>query len=385
MQTSSPNQIFAALAESSDEEDPGYSGDARFPTLEEFAEMDDSEVEACAYHLVASHCSDLITLHRTDGTILSVSKNARRFLGWTPDELVGRNLYELFVSEDLDRLASRIEKSPRSEARCRMRTADDELRWVRLICKARSENDRETSSSAMIAVITDIDDEVRLEESAEKTRLAMLKAERSQSLSELAGAIGHEINNPLTVINGMVRILEAQGDTRDGAVAQLRRSVHRVGLVGRELELLAGTASGELRMVQLDEVVQRLCELAAWDDKSIRCTLEPVCLNANIGLLYQLIYNLIIVQVVAGCGTEQRPVRVECANRQSGVYLSMAGGDVDRAQSLRADLLNAIRGDEISYALPLEISHRLADELGAVLIVENRGGELVTEIQFPHT
>ena len=54
--------------------------------------------------LFMDQASDLITIHDAEGNYLFVSPNAKKFFGWDPEELVGRNTYEFFYEEDLIRV-----------------------------------------------------------------------------------------------------------------------------------------------------------------------------------------------------------------------------------------------------------------------------------------
>ncbi|PYE52965.1 PAS domain-containing sensor histidine kinase [Deinococcus yavapaiensis] len=59
------------------------------------------------FRLLAEHASDLVCLMSPEGVYLYASPSHRRILGFEPDELIGRNVYELFPPHDL----SEIERS----------------------------------------------------------------------------------------------------------------------------------------------------------------------------------------------------------------------------------------------------------------------------------
>lgn len=56
------------------------------------------------YKLVSENSTDLIALHELDGTYKFVSPSSKDILGFTPDELVGRNPYEIIHPDDIDLL-----------------------------------------------------------------------------------------------------------------------------------------------------------------------------------------------------------------------------------------------------------------------------------------
>lgn len=53
------------------------------------------------FRLLAEHASDLVCLMTPDGVYLYASPSHRRILGFEPEELIGRNVYELFPPHDL--------------------------------------------------------------------------------------------------------------------------------------------------------------------------------------------------------------------------------------------------------------------------------------------
>lgn len=52
------------------------------------------------YRLMADHATDMISRHALDGTYLYASPVCHSLLGYTPDELVGRNSYDFFHPDD---------------------------------------------------------------------------------------------------------------------------------------------------------------------------------------------------------------------------------------------------------------------------------------------
>lgn len=58
------------------------------------------------YRLISERSNDLVCLHKPDGTYTYVSPSVERILGFTPEELIGRDPYSLFHPDDIDRIAS---------------------------------------------------------------------------------------------------------------------------------------------------------------------------------------------------------------------------------------------------------------------------------------
>lgn len=56
------------------------------------------------FRLISETSRDLICTHKLDGTYTYLSPSVNEILGYTPEELIGRNPYELFYPEDIDRI-----------------------------------------------------------------------------------------------------------------------------------------------------------------------------------------------------------------------------------------------------------------------------------------
>lgn len=63
------------------------------------------------YRLLAEHATDVIMRYALDGTFLYVSPAIRTFLGYEPEELLGRSVWELFHPEDAPRIVQVVNEA----------------------------------------------------------------------------------------------------------------------------------------------------------------------------------------------------------------------------------------------------------------------------------
>jgi PAS domain S-box-containing protein len=61
------------------------------------------EADALCHSLI-QHCSDVITILNTDGTMLCESPSIEHLSGYKPDELIGKNAFHLLHPEDLSKV-----------------------------------------------------------------------------------------------------------------------------------------------------------------------------------------------------------------------------------------------------------------------------------------
>ncbi|MBX3023975.1 PAS domain S-box protein [bacterium] len=64
--------------------------------------------EEARFRALLEHSSDVVTVLGADGTVLYNSPSVRRVLGWAPDELRGRRVFDLIHRDDLDLVLQRF-------------------------------------------------------------------------------------------------------------------------------------------------------------------------------------------------------------------------------------------------------------------------------------
>lgn len=110
----------------------GQVGALRDVDAEHRARADLQAAEA-RYRLLAEHATDVVYQTAADGTILWVSEGVERILGWTPQQLLGTNGFDITAPEDHATVAAAMSSvSPTRSASVRMRalTADGGTRWI---------------------------------------------------------------------------------------------------------------------------------------------------------------------------------------------------------------------------------------------------------------
>jgi PAS domain S-box-containing protein len=162
------------------------------------------------YQAMIEHSSDALVLSRPmAGGIVYASPAMERVLGYTAEDLRGREVMELVHPETLDtamRLRAELLATPGkvSVDELRMRHKDGSWRWVEL---TRKNLLGEESVRAVVMNFRDINERKQAE--AERARLEqrLRQAEKMEAVGRLAGGIAHDFNNLLGGILGYAELL----------------------------------------------------------------------------------------------------------------------------------------------------------------------------------
>jgi PAS domain S-box-containing protein len=280
------------------------------------------------YQAMIEHSSDALVLSRPmAGGILYASPAMERVLGYTVEDLRGREVMELVHPETLDtaiKLRAELLNTPGkvSVDELRMLHKDGSWRWVEL---TRTNLLEEPSVRAVVMNFRDIDERKQAE--AERARLEqrLRQAEKMEAVGRLAGGIAHDFNNILGGILGYAEMLAESAppgsplkryadnvltgaNRASGLVEQIlsysrsqrgkRVPADLGGIVAETLELMRGslppgiTLSADLSRplyvvgdaTQLHQVTMNLCTNAIHamgEGGMLRVTLEPAEIAAE--------------------------------------------------------------------------------------------------------
>jgi len=186
------------------------------------------------YRLLADHIADVVGILDAEGICLYVSPSLERLTGYLPEELIGRNAFELVHPGDLSRTQeahAAARRGERSHFEFRVRRKDGQYIWVESVVKPIC--DAEGRLQSTVVSTRDISQRKLLEE-------RVRQAEKLEAVGQLAGGIAHDFNNLLTVIQGCCRLLLAECP-RDTLPADLLTNILQAGERGALLtrQLLA--------------------------------------------------------------------------------------------------------------------------------------------------
>jgi len=260
------------------------------------------------------------------GCVTSWNPGAVRLLGYTEEEIGGKDYSRFFTPEDVQSGLPRrellmVEQDGWIEEEC-WQVRKDGTRFLSETVTARLGGTGEPDSAEYGRLLHDVTEERKSAES-------VLQAQKLESIGVLAGGIAHDFNNLLTSILGNVSLamvgLPEDDPTRPLLDIAERSSVKAAALIG---QLLAYAGKGESTVTRFD-VSALIAEILPLIETSIPKAVQlelslPVGLpwiRADASEIQQIVMNLVINGAEAiGRGADACACRREQASRTA--YIS---------------------------------------------------------------
>jgi C4-dicarboxylate-specific signal transduction histidine kinase len=267
------------------------------------------------------------------------------------------------------------------------RQTEDSLRQARDELDVKVGERTAELKNANEALLSQIAEQRRTEESLEMTRTELARVARITTLGELTASIAHEVNQPLAAVvsnaDACVAWLSHQNPNLVEARAAAERTIHgatRAAEVIVRIRSLINNATPERRRLQINEIIEEtvaLVDLQALRNNvfvAIEPTLDlPVVLGDRIQL-QQVVLNLVMNAIEAMTAVTDRPRRLLIRSQMQDagqVYVSIQDSGIGVSAEVMARLFEPFfttRSKGIGMGLPISRS-----------IIEAHGGRLWAE------
>jgi two-component system sensor kinase FixL len=335
------------------------------------------------------------------GSIESISATAERLFGYPPGEVHGRNVKllmpEPYASEHdsyLERYRVTGERRIIGAGRIVMgKRKDDSVFPMELTVGEVAQEGRRR----FIGYVRDLTERQANEQRLRELQSELLHVSRLSEMGQMAAALAHELNQPLTAVSNYLsatRRLLAAGDPAKAEVAAERASeqVQRTGQVIRRLRDFIRKGEGERRLENLAQVVEEASALALIGTRSdgvkTEIRLDPALPDAFMDKIQiqQVLLNLLRNAVEAMAPGPRRELTVTTGRAADGmvkVVVADTGPGID--QAIRERLFQPfVTSKETGMGVGLSICRSIIDAHGGELWADdNPSGGTVFHFTLP--
>jgi PAS domain S-box-containing protein len=202
------------------------------------------------YRMIIEGTSDLVVLIDQQRRLLYVNPAVHATLGYTPAELMGKDVLSYVDPEDVGAAAEALAKALRQRwaaARLRVRHKDGGRRLFEAHARFTTDSD---GRQIFVIAARDITHENALEQHA-------IQEGRLEAVGRLAGGVAHDFNNLLTVIQGNAELALAQPDKPEaGRLREIMDAAVRAGELVQQLLTFGRKQPVQVRAVDLNALLQ---------------------------------------------------------------------------------------------------------------------------------
>lgn len=208
------------------------------------------------------------------GLVQSFSVAAERLFGYGPDEVIGKNISLLMPTPYRENHDGYIERY--------LRTGDRQIIGIgRVVVGERKDGStfpmelavgemRSADKRYFTGFIRDLTERQRTEARLQELQTELVHISRLTAMGEMASALAHEINQPLSAIanylKGAKRLLDGRGDddskTIAGAMDKAAEQALRAGQIIRRLRDFVARGENERRIESLSKLIEEANALA---------------------------------------------------------------------------------------------------------------------------
>jgi two-component system, NtrC family, C4-dicarboxylate transport sensor histidine kinase DctB len=227
-----------------------------------------------------------------------------------------------------------------------------------------------------------------------QTQADLIQAGKLAALGQMAAALSHEFNQPLTAVrtyaeNAATLIDRARVPDARANILRISSLTERMASIARHLRNFARKPNERLGPVSVAEVVRDTLEIVDWRVKAAGADLRidlgdpPPVVNAGVVRLQQVLVNLMsnAADAVEGLADRTIDLTARCASGKVTISIRDRGPGISAAVAERIfDPFFTTKGVGKGLGLGLSITYNIVKDFGGTLTTENHpeGGAIFT-------
>jgi PAS domain S-box-containing protein len=211
------------------------------------------------FRALVENSSDALLLLDAVGRVTYITPSSPRHLGWRPDQMIGRSIFDFIHPDDREQLGHRMTEVLQRPGHSltdvgRLLHADGAWRVMEGVAVNRL---NDPSVAAIVLNVRDITDRRRLEDQ-------LRQAQKMEAVGQLAGGVAHDFNNLLTAILGYCNLMLDDLPREDPLRADLEE-IHSAGeraaALTRQLLAFSRRQMLQPQVVDVNTIVRQLEKL----------------------------------------------------------------------------------------------------------------------------
>ena len=224
------------------------------------------EASEWRYRDLFDNAHDIVYTTDLELRLTSLNKAVTEKLGYEPNELVGKPLYELLAAEDASRLKETERllspEHARPVAEAQVLSKDGNPVALEIVSRWIIESGK---AVGIHGIARDITERKEREEATHRFREQLHEAEKLRALGEMAAGVAHNFNNLLTGVMGYAELMKLKEDIPEAIRAdadKILQSAQRCSVIVRRIQTFGRPIDmTQLEPVDLNQVVRDTIEI----------------------------------------------------------------------------------------------------------------------------
>jgi PAS domain S-box-containing protein len=251
--------------------------------------------------------SDWVWEADRQGTLIYCSPVSERLFGFTPEELLGKNMFAALRAEeqdscDYEQIFSNSAKAAVSFEAIEHRCLHKDGGIVVIESSGRPVLDEDGQVTGFRGIDRDITARIQGEKEKKALEAQILHTQKLEALGTLAGGLAHDMNNILTPIMGYSELAHScigPDHPLQSCLEEIDKSARRAANLIRQILAFSRKQVMETRIINLNTVIKDFAKMLMRlirEDVELRFDLcsEVCAVEADIGQMEQVLLNLVV-------------------------------------------------------------------------------------------